>query len=430
LAGLQARQRQIDPNDVQQVIQFASAVRALQLEIKGLQKLQAEEAKAATPARAPRAATPKTPKGPKVVTPKAEGVRKGQGVLKGVVPDQPDLIDNVAAMENRQGGIPPVEPVAGNVLPFEDLAARQKKAKGDRIDNIGIARRIQELGGLNPATFGGEVQNARKYPGLVRENGLSPDVLVRDLAAEGYPVDPENVDTLWEALDRAAAGQDVQPISRSRTGDLDAEYAAYQEQQARNEEVPTTSVRLPSGLIAEPRRPQPAETPRSTPSFRQQALDRINAAELPGNAKQRYRDWLEQGRLSDSDVLNDPDLAPAAQSTPAEQVQEVEMRRTGTDNAPVVEMPKRATPPQPIPEELSRVYGGKITPEQAEAIQRRAKNRASVEIGLGGKWGLRATATSSDLARKPCRMAKQFPRIWINGPRWCKWAETTTARAK
>jgi hypothetical protein len=91
-------------------------------------------------------------------------------------------------------------------------------------------------------------------------------------------------------------------------------------------------------------------------------------------------------------AFNDPDLAPAAQSTPAEQVQEVEMRRTGTDNAPVVEMPKRATPPQPIPEELSRVYGGKITPEQAEAIQRRAKNRASVEIGLGGKFG--------DMARK------------------------------
>lgn len=383
LAGLKLAQK--EAKDLASQIQFATAIRALQNKIKdyGVALKQQEAAAKPAPVR--------TPKAPKIVTPKVESVRKRQGVLKGVAPDQTDLVDNPNAIVNPEGGIPPVEPIAKAALSFEELARQQRKGKGERLDNVGIAARIQQLGGIEPS--GEARRNGAKYPGLVRQGGLSPDVLAVDLAAEGYPVDPDNLDTLYEALDRAAAGQDVYPLTKSRTADLQAEENARYGQMAADESAPIGSTRLPSGLLGQPRRPVPVETAQNTQTVKQQAIERVQASDLPDSMKQRLLARIpEQDDAYAQSVLDDPDIQPVPQRKPAEQVQEVELRRTGTDNAPGIEMPKRATPPKPIPDDIKRVYGEKVTSEQAEAIQRRIVARESVEIGLGGKFG--------DMARK------------------------------
>ncbi len=403
LAALQARQKQVDLNNLAAVAQFASAVRALQLEIKSLQKLQADEAKAAAPAKAPRVASPK---GPKVVTPKAEGVRKRQGVLKGIVPDQSTLIDNPAAMENRQGGIPPVEPVAKSALPFEDLADREKakvnkRANMSPIEYLKQASKGEGFRVVDSGEAEGVSAKDAKIVAFTNQDsqyGMNDAAVMLDEGGYFMPdgrrfTDPDVKEA--DVLDYLK--QYGKQSSAGNTGGIDPriadEEAAYYEQKAADEAAPTGSTRLPSGLIGEPRRPQPIETSRNRADVRQQALAKVDASDLPESFKQRLRARIpEADEAFAQSVLDDSDIQAAPQRVPVEQAQQVELRKTGTDNAPVVEMPKRATPPKPIPDDIKRVYGEKVTPEQAEAIQRRAENRASVEVGLGGKFG--------DMARK------------------------------
>jgi hypothetical protein len=103
--------------------------------------------------------------------------------------------------------------------------------------------RIAELGGIDER-YAGELQDAAdaRRIGVIRKRAqMSPDIMARQLASEGYDVDPEDLNTLWEAARRDIV-QGERPVNTAeltRRGEgtaelerrLAEEEAAYNERQ-------------------------------------------------------------------------------------------------------------------------------------------------------------------------------------------------------
>jgi 2'-5' RNA ligase len=151
-------------------------------------------------------------------------------------------------VNNPEGGVPPrTEPLSGI---FGRLARNQESARGEAQDNVRLVSRIRQLGGINPAgVYTGDLQSAvdKKYPGLInRKDGVKPDTLIEYLAEEGYPVDREDLDSLFRAIDDDVAGKAVYPITRGRTKELEREEAEYYAN------LPSEPLEAPESAAAQP----------------------------------------------------------------------------------------------------------------------------------------------------------------------------------
>jgi hypothetical protein len=114
---------------------------------------------------------------------------------------------------------------------------------------VGILSRIRALGGIKPGINRGELANAveKRYPGLVNKNGLSPDELIQYLHEDGYPVDRHDLNTLWDSIDRAVAGQKITPLDRQpNTRELSGIGESYSEYLNRSQGA---DVSMPTGEL-------------------------------------------------------------------------------------------------------------------------------------------------------------------------------------
>ena len=136
------------------------------------------------------------------------------------------------AVQNPEGGIPEMPEQAFTGRLNRGIArqeAQQAKAKPAKR----LISRIQELGGISDR-YAGELQSVKdaRRVGIVRNRPISsPDILARQLAEDGYDVDPENLDTLWAAIDRDVSGQERVMNTGEIGRRLEAEEAEYNAQQ-------------------------------------------------------------------------------------------------------------------------------------------------------------------------------------------------------
>lgn len=119
-------------------------------------------------------------------TPKAAEVAPTGGLLSSTV--------------NPEGGVPKLPT---QEVDFTRLAAEQSAQKPPKPAKR-LLSRIAELGGIDER-YAGELQDAAdaRRIGVIRKRAqMSPDIMARQLASEGYDVDPEDLNTLWEAARR------------------------------------------------------------------------------------------------------------------------------------------------------------------------------------------------------------------------------------
>jgi len=192
----------------------------------------------------------------------------------------------LGSVVNPEGGVP-AEPERASGI-FGALARKQERGEGEAQDNVRIINRIRQLGGINPAgLYTGELRSAvdKRYPGLInRRDGVKPDTLIEYLAEEGYPVDRNDLDTLFRAIDDDIAGKKVYPISRSRTEALEeeaSEYYARQEEELRRQEAeeqgreaaPTSDLQAPQPSAP---RTERLRVPKATPENIERHRDRLD----------------------------------------------------------------------------------------------------------------------------------------------------------
>ena len=122
------------------------------------------------------------------------------------------------AVQNPSGGIPqmPEQTFSGRL----EQGIRRQEAQKPSAPAKRLIQRIKELGGIDSRHVG-EMQSLKdaRNVGVIRNGAkMSPDILARQLQSEGYDIDPENLDTLWAAIDRDVAGKNERPAN---TADLD-----------------------------------------------------------------------------------------------------------------------------------------------------------------------------------------------------------------
>jgi len=172
------------------------------------------------------------------------------------------------AVQNPEGGIPQMpEPSFTDRL--EAAARRDASARGKAKPAKRLLSRIAELGGISDR-YAGELQDVKdaRRIGVIRQKAeMSPDVLARQLQSEGYDVDPEDLNTLWEAARRDIAGRGERT---SQTSELERRLA--EEEAAYNERQPFDQI--VADVDAEP-------------------TNRLHDAEYEGGEVQRYSKPLE-----------------------------------------------------------------------------------------------------------------------------------------
>ena len=151
-----------------------------------------------------------------------------------------------------------------------DTAIRKNEAaRGKAKPAKRLLSRIAELGGISDR-YAGELQDVKdaRRIGVIRQKAdMSPDVLARQLQSEGYDVDPEDLNTLWEAARRDIAGRDERT---SNTAEIERRLA--EEEAAYNERQPFDQI--VADVDAEP-------------------TNRLHDAENEGGELQRYSKPLE-----------------------------------------------------------------------------------------------------------------------------------------
>lgn len=180
------------------------------------------------------------------------------------------------AQVNPEGGNPQMpEPTFTDRL--NEAARRDEAARGKAKPAKRLLSRIAELGGISDR-YAGELQDVKdaRRIGVIRQKAdMSPDVLARQLQSEGYDVDPEDLNTLWEAARRDIAGRDERT---SNTAEIERrlaeEEAAYNERQSLEATAP-----LP-----------PTERELQLPD---NPTNRLREAEYEGGEVQRYSKPLE-----------------------------------------------------------------------------------------------------------------------------------------
>lgn len=200
---------------------------------------------------------------------------------------------------NPEGGVPKLQTAPTD---FNRLADRQELKQDNRLADKNILARIRELGGINTAgEYSGELQSAidKRYPGLVKKKtgqGIKPDRLREMLRDDGYEVG-EDLDSLFKAIDRGVAGEQVRPLDRRMdTGEMNRgqSYSDY----LRSQEAPTQEgaddiaefLRLASpmqrqGPQAAPTSYKPKVEPLGAPSKRLRQSEGLRAPDtgrLPG----------------------------------------------------------------------------------------------------------------------------------------------------
>lgn len=144
------------------------------------------------------------------------------------------------AQVNPEGGKPEIAP---EPVDFARLANEQNErmANASAKPAKRLITRIAEMGGINMDKHGGEMQSAKdaRRVGLLRRKGLSPDLMAQQLRDEGFDVDPNDLNTLWRAIDDDVAGQ-VRP---QNTRDLNERLAKEESEYYNNQDE------QPSGIL-------------------------------------------------------------------------------------------------------------------------------------------------------------------------------------
>ncbi len=133
-----------------------------------------------------------------------------------------------------------VNPEGGNPESYQDPNQlylppnRGKKGDtGEKYDNVRLIGRIRQLGGINPGgVYTGDLQGAidKRLPGMInRKDGYGPDDMLQMLADEGYNVDPSDLNSLFDAIDRDIRNGNEYPLTRSRTGEFEEGLSDYYE---------------------------------------------------------------------------------------------------------------------------------------------------------------------------------------------------------
>lgn len=138
---------------------------------------------------------------------------------------------------NPEGGVPKLPT---QEVDFTRLAAEQSAQKPPKPAKR-LLSRIAELGGIDER-YAGELQDAAdaRRIGVIRKRAqMSPDIMARQLASEGYDVDPEDLNTLWEAARRDIV-QGERPVNtaeltRRSEGTAELEQRLAEEEAAYNE---------------------------------------------------------------------------------------------------------------------------------------------------------------------------------------------------
>lgn len=193
-------------------------------------------------------------------------------------------------VSNPEGGVPRIPT---EKIDFTRLAARQERGQDNPLANKSILARIRELGGIKPGQDSGELIGAKdkRYPGLInRRGGIAPDELIQYLAEDGYPVDRNDLNTLWKAIDDDVAGRNVRPLDRvMNTEEVMGEgYTDYL--RGRDEETRPSSEPLPSGMFGNKR----AQEPRANEPFSQSLL-RTNQGE-PGQSLSPFAQMVQENK--------------------------------------------------------------------------------------------------------------------------------------
>lgn len=136
------------------------------------------------------------------------------------------------AVQNPEGGVPqmpeqsPTAQIQRKIDAQDAAQAKQPPAKR-------LVQRIKELGGIGIRHVG-EMQglkDARRVGILRNKPEMLPDVLAQQLRSEGYDVDPDDLNTLWAAIDRDIAGQERPANTAEINRRLAEDEAAWNEQQ-------------------------------------------------------------------------------------------------------------------------------------------------------------------------------------------------------
>jgi len=215
------------------------------------------------------------------------------------------------------GGVPATElPRDNRSIRFEDLAEQQKRSG---TGGLRLLQRIRQLGGINPAGSTGELVNAieRKQPGLInRKDGVKPDRLLELLAIdEGYPVDRQDLNTLWKAIDDDASGKPVYPVTKSRTAEIADEEAAFYEARAQSEDLrqQEAAANAPTGNVSAPMGERPASNRLPSGRLPSQALPQVEAEPM---ATDDVNDVGDGPGLTVDEVLAQPEPERRAGTTP------------------------------------------------------------------------------------------------------------------
>jgi len=273
-------------------------------------------------------------------------------------------------VNNPEGGVPArTEPLSGI---FGALARKQERAEGERQDNVRLAARIRQLGGINPGgIYTGELRSAvdKKYPGLInRKDGIKPDTLIQYLAEENYPVDPADLDSLFRAIDDDIAGKEVYPTTRSRTEELDREFADYY---ANQPSVPLEAEQAGGGtapLAERPAAPESAARPvQEAPRTEKLRVPKATPENIK-NLRSR-RDELSRLRYDRGDQLTG-DLADEYREL-GSRIAEYENEQAQAARG------GRPEPAPPVGMQIDERPFGRPTPED----QRRALGAAEARLG-------------------------------------------------
>lgn len=157
-----------------------------------------------------------------------EQAKAENATTAGLVPNEAqNASNNPQPVQNQRPKLgaetaPLLRPDAENSVDFTRLAEKQGQQESE--PGKRIISRIAELGGINMSKHGGEMESARdaRRVGLLRKEGVSPDLIAKHLQSEGYNVDPENLNSLWDAINRDVANKNETPLRDVNTADLNA----------------------------------------------------------------------------------------------------------------------------------------------------------------------------------------------------------------